>query len=483
VVPLGLPAGQSDVKVKVGDKISIASVTFTHEQPVVSSVNPLNATFLEQVTIEGSGFSARATNNKVMFGEFNADIVRATKTSLIVKVPTGINKSSTPIIVKVDSIQSTNTFSFQLKPAIVTSIAPATANLFETVTISGDNFNPIPSLNEVFFDNNQATVTHAEKSKLTLSVPNGIYMDRELEVSLTVGGITLLVGTVQLANPWIRKADIPSGMFGRWGATGFSIEGKGYAGIGGGNGVSSAYNDFYRFDETTNTWQRIADFGGGKRYWAASFVIGKIAYIGTGSVTDAGEGTRDFYKYDAENDSWTRISDFGGAASSRAIGFSINGKGYVCRSFGTNNFWEYDPAIDLWMKKADFPAVSGDQTKRVTGAFVVNNQAYVLVTNYSQHELYLYNSSTDTWIKKNNLPHVTSGSYLPSVLSTTTHGYYFDGWTGLEYNPAQDQWRSVDFTPAIRNDSFFFSINNDIFLGGGREGNFKDFWKGETGEF
>jgi hypothetical protein len=482
VVPQGLPAGTVDVRIRVVDKPSAGSKPFTLEQPLVSGLTPFQGSFLEQITIQGSGFSMTSSYNKVMFGTTSAEITKATKTSLVVKVPTGIKEPSSTVFVQVDSIRANAPLAFQLNLQTITNLAPTKAKLSETITITGTNFNPVASMNEVWFLENKATVMSATNSQLTVPVPNGIYNKRDVTVRLTIAGTTVDAGSFLLDDAWIRKADIPSGMFGRWGAIGFAIDGKGYAGTGSGNGLS-AYSDFYRYEEATNSWTRLADFGGGKRYWTASFVIGQVAYVGTGSETGAGEGNREFYKYNVNNDTWTRVTDFGGAAASRAIGFSVNGKGYVCRSFGADNFWEYDPINDQWIQKADFAAVTQFETNRATGSFVINNKAYVIVTQYSQKELYLYDPLSDTWIKKASVPY-EFGSYLPVVLATVTHGYYFDGYAGFEYDPIGDNWRQVTFIPiGSRNEPFSFAIGNTLYVGGGRDGNFKDFWQGEVERF
>ncbi|MEL6275920.1 MAG: tail fiber domain-containing protein, partial [Bacteroidota bacterium] len=68
---------------------------------------------------------------------------------------------------------------------------------------------------------------------------------------------------------------------------------------------------------------------------------------------------KDFYEYDPSIDQWTRKADFPGLARQRAVGFSVNSKGYLGGGLTSINafkdFYEYDPIIDAWSRILDFP--------------------------------------------------------------------------------------------------------------------------------
>ena len=63
------------------------------------------------------------------------------------------------------------------------------------------------------------------------------------------------------------------------------------------------------------TWVQMANFGGGKRVYAAGFSIGTIGYIGTGDtsgylgITGA---QKDFWAWDQSTNIWTQKADFWG---------------------------------------------------------------------------------------------------------------------------------------------------------------------------
>ncbi|MEP7265586.1 MAG: hypothetical protein ABI772_13855, partial [Bacteroidota bacterium] len=128
-------------------------------------------------------------------------------------------------------------------------------------------------------------------------------------------------------------------------ATGFSVGGKGYIGLGRSPG-QDIREDFWQYDVQNDTWTQVANYGGGVRYGAASFVINDTAYVGTG--WDVSAQHNDFWKYDAGQNIWIQVADYIGNPSYSNVGVALNGKGYVGIGYSPyNNHWfEYDPAAD-----------------------------------------------------------------------------------------------------------------------------------------
>ena len=60
--------------------------------------------------------------------------------------------------------------------------------------------------------------------------------------------------------------------------------------------------------------------------------------------------------------SWTQCADMPVAGRKAAVGFAVNGKGYITTgsvkdgssSYCVADTWEYDPATDTWTRKDDF---------------------------------------------------------------------------------------------------------------------------------
>lgn len=176
------------------------------------------------------------------------------------------------------------------------------------------------------------------------------------------------------ANTWSRKADVPSA---RFDATAFSINGKGYLGMGQKqvSGMYTSFADFWEYDPVQDTWTRKADFGGGPRNAQSSFVIGAKGYVGIGYNNG---DYKDFWEYDPFADTWTRKADVGGVVRRHGAGFAIGDKGYI--GFGDNDYgqfnndlWEYDPATNAWTSAATFPGGA----RSVLVGFSIGNNGYV----------------------------------------------------------------------------------------------------------
>ena len=151
----------------------------------------------------------------------------------------------------------------------------------------------------------------------------------------------------QATNIWTQKTDFIGTP--RFGATGFSIGTTGYVGLGNdGASTTNLTQDFYKWDQTTDSWNAIADFPGPVRYYAASFVIGSNAYVGTGFIATPPYRVVDLYEWDSQNNSWSARADFGGLPRGQAVGFSVGNRGYIGAGdiSGTSaDFWEYTPQI------------------------------------------------------------------------------------------------------------------------------------------
>jgi len=117
--------------------------------------------------------------------------------------------------------------------------------------------------------------------------------------------------------PGWRTINIPGGIeVGRTGAIAFSINDRGYFGLGK-DASGNFLNDFWEFrpdpDGYDGAWFKKADFPGEKRQNAAAFVIGTQGFVGTGDniIGDmeggsyTGQTFSDVYRYDPFNNKWT----------------------------------------------------------------------------------------------------------------------------------------------------------------------------------
>lgn len=123
-------------------------------------------------------------------------------------------------------------------------------------------------------------------------------------------------------NSWTRKADF--GGQRRSNAVAFSIGGKGYLGTGyPGNSDPVYLKDFWEYDPGANTWAEKAPFLGTDRYGATGFSVGGKGYIGTGLDAVFPYYQRDFFEY-TPDPSVTTCNIPTSLASGRITPFSAN---------------------------------------------------------------------------------------------------------------------------------------------------------------
>lgn len=231
----------------------------------------------------------------------------------------------------------------------------------------------------------------------------------------------------------------------------------------------------------------------------------------------------------AQIGTWTAKTGIS-TARSTCVGFSLDGKGYVCAGAATSttdlkDLWQYDPSTNAWSQKADFP---GDE-RRELAAFTVGNYAYVgngrnvssgtiyksfykydpgnnswspiadcpseryTSTGFSidnmgyitcgilpgtsrYRDLYAYNPGTNSWAKKASLPDTAMERSYACVVSANHKAYLMGGFNGVsvadfyEYDPANDAWtRKPNYPGGIRNDCAGFSLYGYVFMGLGRD--------------
>lgn len=214
--------------------------------------------------------------------------------------------------------------------------------------------------------------------------------------------IAMLLGIIDVQAQWISINNIPSAPTD--GACSFFIDDNLYVGGGAGS------NSFYMLDIETEVWVQKANIPGNvARGWAIGFSIDGKGYIGGGDV--GGFSLRsDFYRYDPEFDTWTQIADFGGGVRDGAYSCTYDGKAYVIGgfdgSFALGEVWEYEPTLDQWTQKNNYP---GGQTIFPAG-FILNDRIYVGTGSSdgfaNKSDFYEYDPGTDTWIQKSDLPGV-----------------------------------------------------------------------------
>lgn len=204
-------------------------------------------------------------------------------------------------------------------------------------------------------------------------------------------------------NLWTQKANLPIAETQRWYATGFSINGKGYFGLGFKPGLVPT-KDFWEYDTLTDTWMQKANFPGLPRAGCGHFIINGKAYIGCGGGGTTATQYNDFYEYNPLNNTWSQKATFPQTTVAFPGSFVINGKGYFASGvnvpYGSVYTWvyQYDPILNTWTQKNNFPGIG----RLGCISFVLGNEGYIgfggssnFATAYN--DLYRYDSSNDSW--------------------------------------------------------------------------------------
>jgi N-acetylneuraminic acid mutarotase len=189
-----------------------------------------------------------------------------------------------------------------------------------------------------------------------------------------------------LTNSWVQKADYPGGydMFnntdtinGIYFGTAFEIADMGYV-CGGKMGPNFYGTDLWEYSPTLDQWTRKADFPGFDRFQLSSFSIDDKGYVGMGVDHDLYR--KDWWQYDPLTDNWLQVADLPGVERGAASTFVLGQRGFLV--FGTDGgykdeLWEYNPFTNSWMIRANFPA---DGRKNGI-AFAIGDSAYAGIGN------------------------------------------------------------------------------------------------------
>ncbi len=218
------------------------------------------------------------------------------------------------------------------------------------------------------------------------------------------------------------------------------------------------------------------------RYAHVSFVIGDHAYAGLGSVNAEDRiYSAEIYRYDPIPDTWTRLADFPGGKRFGACAFSVNGKGYICTGVDSthqwrNDVWEFDPVTESWTQKSPFPGGA----RYNSSAFVTGGYAYLVAGSYNAgfdylKDLWRYDPATDTWERKADLPVMHKSG--PVTFALNGHGYAGGGADNTyqtardfyEYDPADDTWNPISNMPQARSGALGFVVGDTAYVGTGTD--------------
>ena len=136
----------------------------------INSINPTSGPEGTLVTIEGSGFSNRSSDNSVLFDDMEAPVDSAAADLITTKVPQGAASGEVKVIVDEDTTTGP-TFTVEASTPGISSVNPESGPAGTKVTINGTNFSSTPSENTIRFNGVTASVNSADEEQIETEVP------------------------------------------------------------------------------------------------------------------------------------------------------------------------------------------------------------------------------------------------------------------------------------------------------------------------
>lgn len=448
--------------------------------PSITSVTPLEISFCDTVFIKGSNFSYIKDQNSLKFGSVKANIIAATDTLITASVPDLINSSSFIIEVSTQGNKTTSQETVKMKNPQIGSINPSTVVLGDTITIIGENFTRSNLANSVFVNDVRATIISSSYDILKALIP---VVNAPLKVS--VSNLTSLKSNdypIGLLEPTISKLNDDKGFIGDQ----VEIHGKNFGLLKDGlkikvdslfativsfsnelitinipNGIynkrntdvsifinakpvsSTAFTILNPWLQKSNIPNPTNTYNEGY-YGAIGFSVNGYGYVGLGF--GGGEfNSTGIWRYNQKTNSWTKVAPFPGASRMFASAFVIGGKAYVGGGTGDSeeykDFWMYNPSSDSWSRIADFPYGFSKGVGLSSGG-----NGYI-TTRKSDANFWKYDPELNEWTQMSRLPvesserrRVDSGFEINGKLYIYVSGTTTGNHELHEFNPSTNQW-------------------------------------------
>jgi YD repeat-containing protein len=141
----------------------------------VIDFNPAAGPVGTVVTISGTGFSATASENTVTFNGTAAVVTSASPTQLVATVPAGATTGPIGVAAPAGSASSSEPFTVTTTSGAptITSFTPTIGTPGTAVSITGTNFEPIPTHNRLRFNIRPAPITSSTGTNISVPVPGG----------------------------------------------------------------------------------------------------------------------------------------------------------------------------------------------------------------------------------------------------------------------------------------------------------------------
>lgn len=503
IVPTNSVIPKSVLSIKAGLQTLISSEELYLLKPIISGFAPSKGTNDTEVEINGNYFSPVAMNNKVEINGTSLTVIQASKTTLKVKIPSGMTPGNYHLSITVATQNTESSNQFEIIKPTITNVNPTTGTWGNTVTISGENFGNSISANIVKFNDAQATIVSASSNEIRVLVPNNLLNKNSI---LSVQAIT--TDNIIVEHNTQFTLDAPA-------ITSFTPE----------EGKSKSQITIYGENFNPLPDNHIVRFGDRLVEVLSATSNQLVVKLPTSLIDSDVEIQIDLAEQSCFSSQlfhiispWRRLEDYPGGNTANATGFAVLNKGYV--GLGEEQLghikpiWEYNPTTNSWTQPTEFywpgDGIYGPYVNMIS--FVIDNYAYVGLGSRGgwpqapEGKIRKYTPSSNIWIDvmgigNNPSVYATDGavSYTANGKGYVTTGrekdvsnqFPFDGpisskmW---EYDPSTDTWvRKKDLPATGRWEATGFSIESKLYLMGGApcrgcsgESLLSDFWEYDT---
>lgn len=267
---------------------------------------------------------------------------------------------------------------------------------------------------------------------------------------------------------WKKLASLPQPCAGG----GAAVMGNKIYFVASGHAARTSTKDFYVYDIATDKWEQLADIPASKGNMAVEEISGKLFVIGGDPFTKTN------FEYNPETNTWDSLSPMP-TGRQHIDGAVVNNKIYIIggltswTSF-TKKTEVYDAATDTWEEKAPIPTLRNNAATAVLDSLI-----YVIGGAGTETDIWktiatveCYNTNTDTWTTKSNLPNVV---FKPTALTVNGKMFLLGGQnvngqslkSVFVYDEANDKWKNTTPLPKINCFAGYAAVGNKIYVIGG----------------
>lgn len=189
-IPGGIEMGNYDLKIIVAGKEILYTKKFKCLTPVINNVSPDSVTFSDTVFIEGRNFNPVLEHNNLYLDEIKMEMTYLSSDSIKFVVPNTLEKANGEfeLGITVGGIYEQYENKFVLKAPKINNIFPLNVNYGDTVTISGENFNPVSSLNKLYLNDREIDMFNTTGSSFQFVIPYDLlYENGEFDIKIITG--------------------------------------------------------------------------------------------------------------------------------------------------------------------------------------------------------------------------------------------------------------------------------------------------------